>query len=182
MIYYSVSEILQSVAMAASFGAFLCALAVIMELAFDFFGALIRIPSYILRFSATKKSVLLYLKERHSTKLPHGKSAEIIKDLLFLCASGFFLSLLFYVASDGEIRAYIFAVALLSYSVCKKTLGVFMYGAFSRIFSAVFKITSASIFLIVLPMRYLFSKAAVITVRLMRISKKRLKRGKKRKE
>ena len=158
MIYYSLPSVFKSIALSFLCGALFSLLSMILDIVFDIFSGIVRIPKEMLSASKSLKSARLYLKDKAFIVGSRGKAQEIVKDILFMLMAGFLMSMLLYIAVDGEIRAYVFIVTFISYAVLKKTLVTRLYKALFRLIAFIFKVPIALILLLILPTRYLSEK------------------------
>ena len=168
MIYFSFFDVLKALSYSFAFGAFLCVCSAALDIFVDFFGNIRRIPLELVKYSDTGKSVCVYFKKKVKMECEESRKTYILKDLLFALLSGFTVSILFYVASDGIPRLYILFAVWLSYELSKKTLGRFIYAVVLRIFRSVLKLLTLLLLLVIFPFRRFFTllfRYIVCTVR-----------------
>ncbi len=177
MIYYTIGEIFGGIAYAVFFGILFCGVSVVLDVTFDFFGAFYRSFKDAAYFSKNKERMKSYLCRVISIEKSRSKICAFACDLIFCCVCGFLTSLLLYVSSDAEIRAYILLISIVSYRLCKSWIGKYLYFAASWLIKNIFYLFSAVLILTVFSVRFSFTKTLAFLK--IRFSRKKRKRQKK---
>lgn len=178
MIYYTFGEILGGIAYAVFFGILFCAVSVVLDVTFDFFGAFLHSFKDAACFSKNKESMKSYLRKARRIEKKRSKVGVFISDLIFCCICGFLTSLLLYVSSDAEIRAYVLLISIASYKLSKSLIGRYLYFGASWLIKNVFYLFSAILILTMFTFRFSFTKAFAFSKR--RFSRKKREERKKR--
>ena len=153
MIYYDLSSVLKSVALSFLCGALISLLSMILDIVFDIFGGIVKLPKEVLSASRSLNDARSYMRSRELMIKSLGRAGEIAKDIVFMLSAGFSLSLLFYIAVDGELRLYILIVTAVTYNFVKKLLTVRIYKVLSRLISFIFKLPITLIIFVLVPIR-----------------------------
>ena len=166
MIYYTALDTLKGITLSFSVGVLLNAFAISLDVVFDFLKAFLHIPIEIVGYLKGKEKAVECLKRKRALKPSCSGAVLIVKDLLFSCLSGFLISLLLYVAADGEIRVYIPVIAIMSYFLSKKALGDFMYKTIRRGIELLFSFIRSILIFSVTPFRFALRRLVLVVVRI----------------
>ncbi len=183
MINYGFSRVLIGIGYSILFGILLCLLSVSVSLSFSLFGSLISIPQNVVKHSKSKAAASQYLKSKTRDFNVKSKALSFVNDLVFCIFFAILLSLLFYVAEDGEKRVYLLITMTLFYILCKKIIGNRLAGAIHRLLSVAVKTFTLALVFLLLPLRSIVSRLILSTKRAVRnLAKRKSMHHLKRKE
>ena len=78
--------------------------------------------------------------------------------MIFALVSGVFISFLFYVSADGELRIYLLIGALAFYVICKKVFGARIFSLLQAVLKFTVKLVSVLFVFALLPLRFALRK------------------------
>ena len=152
MIYYSFSSVLRGVVMSVSAGALIAFISVMLDTVFEAIGAFFGLPKSVIFAASSKENAKKYLSKDIDFGYRKRAAGMFIKDALFSITTGFLLSLLLYLATDGEIRVYIFLLVLISYVLTRKTIGALLYAVCQRVVWLALRLVGVALLMIVFPL------------------------------
>lgn len=158
MIYFSLSEILRGILYSMLCGAVLSLLSVAIDVFFCFFESIASIPKSVIKYSADRKLAIEYCKSKIILKKEENRAAIFVGDLIFALVSGVFISFLFYVSADGELRIYLLIGALAFYVICKKVFGARIFSLLQAVLKFTVKLVSVLFVFVLLPLRLALRK------------------------
>ena len=137
MIYNSLSSVLWGAVLSAIVGSFFAILSAGIEALFYCLAIISGLPKAAIKASSDRSLIKEHWTSKMREDVSVGGTFLLIKDIAFSVLCGFFLSLLLYVAVDGEIRAYVFITVLASYTLAKRTLGKLVYELLKKVIRTV---------------------------------------------
>lgn len=161
MIYYNLSSVFGGIFLSSCVGVLFSVISVMLDAIFNCMGAFIKLPIEVVKASSERSKIKEYIGHRRISNKSVGGVPLVIKDLIFLILCGFLLSLLLYIAVDGEIRAYVFLIVFASYAVSKKTVGKFLYKLSMRLIYALSGMFFICLVVIVIPLRFVSKKTII---------------------
>lgn len=159
MMYFSLSEILRGILYSILCGVVLSMLSVAIDVFFCFFESIASVPKSVITYSRKRKLAIEYWKSKIVLKKEENKATRFVGDLIFASVAGVFVSFLFYVSTDGELRIYLLIGAIVSYSLCKKVFGKHIFSVLQAVFKFTVKLVTVLLIFVLLPLRFTLRKA-----------------------
>ena len=158
MIYFSLLEILRGILYSILCGAVLSMLSVAIDVFFCFFESIASIPKSVITHSTKRKLATKYWKSKNVLKKEENRATRFVSDLIFALVSGIFVSLLFYVSADGELRIYLLIGTIMSYVLCKKVFGEHIFSLLQAALNFTVKLVTVLLIFALLPLRFTLRK------------------------
>lgn len=174
MIYYTTKEIFYALLNSFGVGVFLGFLASLTDVVFDIISTAVYMSSKTITLIKEKDKRKRFFKDLNRLKKAAGAKAVFLKDLLFSLISGFSVSLLLYLSSDGKIRGFVIFAVLVSFLLSKKTVGKTASALFDFVALKVLKIALCVLITALRPFFFLARKARFAAAR---ITDKKIKLG-----